>query len=77
MRALLEKIRLVEKGKSASSELRINGKGKGKVTITRYDGMVIEGETEPAPKDPRKGSGFKKRLGREAFYEVKYEVRRS
>lgn len=77
MRALLEKIRLVHKDGSASSEPRINGKGKGKETITRYDGVVIEGEIAPVPKDPRKGSGFNRRPGREALYEVKYEVRHS
>ena len=60
-----------------SSEPRINGKGKGKETITRYDGEVIEGEVAPVPKDPRKGSGLKRRPGREAFHEAKYEVRHS
>ncbi|KAI9458532.1 hypothetical protein HD554DRAFT_2224707 [Boletus coccyginus] len=73
MRALLEKIRAVDKDGLASLEPRINGKGKGKETITRYDGEAIEGEPAPVPKDPRKGSGFKRRPGREAFHEVKYE----
>ena len=77
MRALLEKIRAVDKDGPASLEPRINGKGKGKEMITRYDGEVIEGEAAPVPKDPRKGSGFKRRPGREAFHEVKYEVRHS
>jgi hypothetical protein len=75
MRALLEKIRAVDKEGPASSEARINGKGKGKETITRYDGEVIEGEAAPVPKDPRKGSGLKRRPGRDAFHEAKYEVR--
>lgn len=77
MRALLEKIRSADKDGSASLEARINGKGKGKETITRYDGEVIEGEAAPVLKDPRKGSGFRRRPGREAFHEVKYEVRHS
>lgn len=75
LRALLEKIRLADKDRPPSSEPRINGKGKGKETITRYDGEVIEGEVAPVPKDPRKGSGFKRRPGRDAFHEAKYEVR--
>ncbi|KAH7882975.1 hypothetical protein F5I97DRAFT_1815193 [Phlebopus sp. FC_14] len=70
MRSLLEKIRAAQKD---GSELRITGKGKGKETITRYDGEVIEGELEPIPKDPRKVPGFKRRYGREAFHEIKYE----
>ena len=74
MRALLEKIRPLEKDGPAPLEPRINGKGKGKETITRY-GEAIEGEVAPVPMDPRKGSGFKKRPAREAFHEVKYEVR--
>ncbi|KIK99556.1 hypothetical protein PAXRUDRAFT_497522 [Paxillus rubicundulus Ve08.2h10] len=73
MRSLLEKIRLAEKDRSGSSEPRITGKGKGKETITRYDGDVIDGEAEPAPKDPRRLTGFKRRPGREGFYEAKYE----
>ncbi|KAF9224815.1 hypothetical protein BS17DRAFT_701726 [Gyrodon lividus] len=74
MRSLLEKIRLAEKDRSgSSSESRITGKGKGKETLTRYDGEVIEGEAEPVPKDPRRAPGLKKRPGREAFHEVKYE----
>lgn len=77
MRALVEKIRAVDKDGPTSLEPRINGKGKGKETITRYDGEVTEGEVAPVPKDPRKGSGFKRRPGREAFHEVKYEVRHS
>ena len=75
MRALLEKIRSVDKDRPPSLEPRINGKGKGKETVTRYGGEVIEGEVVPVPRDPRKGSGFKRRPGRDAFYEVKYEVR--
>lgn len=70
MRALLEKIRSSHKD---GSEPRITGKGKGKEIITRFDGEVIEGEPEPAPKDPRKEPGFRRRPGREAFHEAKYE----
>ncbi|KAI6132920.1 hypothetical protein EV401DRAFT_1848992 [Pisolithus croceorrhizus] len=70
MRALLEKIRISHKD---GSEPRITGKGKGKEIITRFDGEVIEGEPEPVPKDPRRVSGFRRRPGREAFHEVKYE----
>ncbi|KAI6041519.1 hypothetical protein EDC04DRAFT_2565521 [Pisolithus marmoratus] len=70
MRALLEKIRVSQKD---GSESRVTGKGKGKEIITRFDGEVIEGEPEPVPKDPRKVPGFRRRPGREAFHEVKYE----
>ncbi|KAF8557517.1 hypothetical protein OG21DRAFT_273059 [Imleria badia] len=76
MRALVERICVVDKY-AAYPEPRINGKGKCKETIARYDGEVIEGEVAPVPKDLRKGSGFKRRPGREAFHEVKYEVRHS
>ncbi|KAG6331507.1 hypothetical protein ID866_7581 [Astraeus odoratus] len=70
MRVLLEKIRASYK---EGAEPRITGKGKGKEVITRFDGEVIEGECEPEPKDPRKAPGFRRRPGREAFHEVKYE----
>lgn len=70
MRVLLEKIRTSHKD---GSEPRVTGKGKGKEMITRFDGEVIEGEPEPVPKDPRKSPSFRRRPGREAFHEVKYE----
>ncbi|KIJ63613.1 hypothetical protein HYDPIDRAFT_188400, partial [Hydnomerulius pinastri MD-312] len=70
LRSLLEKIRSTQKDGDSP---RINGKGKGKETITRYDGEAMEGESVGALRDPRKEAGFKRRAGREGFYEVKYE----
>jgi hypothetical protein len=41
--------------------------------ITWYNGHpVVDGA--PVPKNLHKGSGLKRRLGREAFYQAKYEV---
>ncbi|OAX38050.1 hypothetical protein K503DRAFT_783166, partial [Rhizopogon vinicolor AM-OR11-026] len=70
-RVLIEKIRATQV--DISDEPRIKGKGKGKETVTRYDGEVIEGEPEPTPNDPRKASGYKRRPHREAFHEARYE----
>lgn len=71
-RVLTEKIRATQVG--GSDEPRIKGKGKGKETVTRYDGEVIEGEPEPTPADPRKAPGYKRRPHREVFHEARYEV---
>ncbi|KAG2126600.1 hypothetical protein DEU56DRAFT_539512 [Suillus clintonianus] len=70
-RALIEKIRATQV--DGSVEPRIKGKGKGKETLTRYNGEVIEGEPEPTTSDPRKAAGFKKRPHRDAFHEIRYE----
>jgi hypothetical protein len=60
-------------------EQRIKGKGKGKEILYRYAGEIVEGETEPVPRDPRKLIGVKKlttsRPARNEFHEVRYEVR--
>ncbi|KAG1822369.1 hypothetical protein EV424DRAFT_1472179 [Suillus variegatus] len=70
-RALIEKVRAAQV--DGTSEPRIKGKGKGKETLTRYNGQVIEGEPEPTIIDPRKAPGFKKRPHRDAFHEIRYE----
>ncbi|KAG1737512.1 uncharacterized protein EDB91DRAFT_1237881 [Suillus paluster] len=69
-RALIEKIRPTQEG---SEQPRIKGKGKGKETLTRYNGEVIEGEPQPTTSDPRKAPGYKKRPHRDAFHEIRYE----
>jgi hypothetical protein len=60
------------------SEARIKGKGKGKEMLLRFDGEVVEGESEPVLGDPRKAQGFEKpknlRPWRPTLYEVHYEV---
>lgn len=57
----------------------MQGKGKGKEIILRYNGEVIEGEHEAARRDPRKEAKVKKppslRPARPTVVEVKYEVR--
>lgn len=64
---------------------RIKGKGKGKETLTRFEGEVVPGEgddgireEEVSIRDPRKERTFKKlqslRPGRSELYELKYEV---
>lgn len=70
-RALIEKVRAAQV--DGTSEPRIKGKGKGKETLTRYNGQVIEGEPESTIIDPRKAPGFKKRPHRDAFHEIRYE----
>ncbi|KAG2058022.1 hypothetical protein BDR06DRAFT_951156 [Suillus hirtellus] len=70
-RALIEKVRAAQV--DGTSEPRIKGKGKGKETLTRYNGQVIEGEPEPTIIDPRKAPSFKKRPHRDAFHEIRYE----
>ncbi|KAG0704160.1 hypothetical protein DFH29DRAFT_989141 [Suillus ampliporus] len=70
-RALIEKIRPTQV--DGSDEPRIKGKGKGKETLTRYNGEVIEGEPQPTTSDPRKAPGYKKRPHRDAFHEIRYE----
>ncbi|KAG1888342.1 hypothetical protein F4604DRAFT_2032796 [Suillus subluteus] len=70
-RALIEKIRAIQV--DGTDEPRIKGKGKGKETLTRYNGEVIEGEPEPTTTDPRKAPGFKKRPHRDTFHEIRYE----
>lgn len=68
---MIEKIRATQL--DGTDEPRIKGKGKGKETLTRYNGEVIEGEPEPTTTDPRKAPGFKKRPHRDAFHEIRYE----
>ncbi|KAG1765641.1 hypothetical protein EDD22DRAFT_978683 [Suillus occidentalis] len=70
-RALIEKIRATQV--DGTDEPRIKGKGKGKETLSRYNGEVIEGEPELTITDPRKAPGFKKRPHRDAFHEIRYE----
>lgn len=75
-RALLEKVRVAPS--SSGTDPRIKGKGKGKETLFRYDGEVVEGEPEIIVQDPRKVNGAKplksQRPSRNEFHELKYEV---
>jgi hypothetical protein len=77
LKALLEKVR-VAPSSSAAADPRIKGKGKGKEMLYRYDGEVVEGESDIFIRDPRKAYGFKplksQRPARSDFYELKYEV---
>jgi hypothetical protein len=72
-KALIERIRALE-----GHDDRIKGKGKGKEMLFRYDGEVVESESEVVVRDPRKVPGFKKlvnlRPWRGEFHELKYEV---
>ncbi|KAK7683867.1 hypothetical protein QCA50_013245 [Cerrena zonata] len=70
-KALIELVRA-----SPVAPERLKGKGKGKEMFSRYNGEVIEGESEPIPSDPRKAKV--KRLppfrpARTELVEVKYE----
>jgi hypothetical protein len=57
---------------------RVKGKSKGKEMLLRFGGETVEGEPEPAPRDPRKDSNAKRlpclRSQRTEYVEVKYEV---
>lgn len=78
MKALIEKVRATSVGAE-----RIKGKGKGKEVLTRFEGSVVEGESEPLAVDVRKELGreegrtkrFSSKCLRSEFVEVKYEVR--
>ncbi|THH14837.1 hypothetical protein EW146_g5561 [Bondarzewia mesenterica] len=73
--ALIEKVR--EAGIDDGEDARIKGRGKGKETLTRYQGKVVGGEPEPVIRDPRKVEDFRKpmvaRPLRTELYEIKYE----
>lgn len=70
---------LAEKLRALGKDERVQGKGKGREVLLRYEGEVIEGEHPAVVRDPRKESKVKRavclRPGRSELLPLKYEVR--
>lgn len=68
---------LAEKLRALGKDERVQGKGKGREVLLRYEGEVIEGEHPAVVRDPRKESKVKRavclRPGRSELLPLKYE----